>query len=163
MLNLEPRNETRAQTPEENNKILFLNEEGDLVLKDDAGDIKYVTISDVKPPKVYKALLSQSGTDAPTAIVLENTLGGEVVWGRAGVGTYEGTLAGAFAEGKTFTFMSHSNSGAGANNDFLIYDFYRSNSNVVTIEVYDIDLSTDTEAPIDEFINGTSILIEVYS
>ena len=48
------------------------------------------------PHKVYTALLTQSGTDAPVATVLENTLGGTVVWTRAGVGEYIGTLAGAF-------------------------------------------------------------------
>lgn len=31
---------------------------------------------------IYTALLSQSGTDDPTATVLENTLGGTVVWTR---------------------------------------------------------------------------------
>lgn len=31
-------------------------------------------------PKVYGALLTQTGTDAPAATVLENTLGGAVVW-----------------------------------------------------------------------------------
>ena len=30
--------------------------------------------------KVYRALLSQTGTNAPTAIVLENTLGGIVTF-----------------------------------------------------------------------------------
>ena len=35
-------------------------------------------IEDPRPYKVYTALLSQSGTNAPTAIVLENTLGVDV-------------------------------------------------------------------------------------
>jgi len=51
--------------------------------------------------KVYRALLTQSGTDAPTATVLENTLGGTVVWTRPAGGRYDGTLAGAFTENKT--------------------------------------------------------------
>ncbi len=42
--------------------------------------------------KVYTALLSQSGTDAPVANVLENTLGSEVVWTRSGVGAYEANI-----------------------------------------------------------------------
>lgn len=50
---------------------------------------------------VYTAYLSQTGTDAPVADVLENTLGGTVVWARDGVGQYKGTLAGAFTTGKT--------------------------------------------------------------
>jgi hypothetical protein len=52
--------------------------------------------------KMYTALLSQSGTDAPVATVLMNTLGGTVVWARTGVGVYTATLAGAFTENKTF-------------------------------------------------------------
>ncbi len=51
---------------------------------------------------VYTALLSQSDTDAPVATVLENTLGGTVVWSWEGGGEYIGTLAGAFTENKTW-------------------------------------------------------------
>lgn len=50
----------------------------------------------------YVALLSQAGTAAPTATVLENTLGGTVVWSRSGTGDYTGTLSGAFTENKTW-------------------------------------------------------------
>lgn len=46
---------------------------------------------------VYEALLAQTGTDAPTAVVLTNTLGGTVVWTYQDVGSYVGTLTGAFA------------------------------------------------------------------
>lgn len=51
--------------------------------------------------KVYTALLNQSGTDAPIATVLENTLGGTVVWSYEDVGVYRANLAGAFTENKT--------------------------------------------------------------
>lgn len=54
------------------------------------------------PYLVYTALLSQSGTDAPVATVLENTLGGTVVWTRNDVGDYTGTLAGVFTVNKTW-------------------------------------------------------------
>lgn len=50
---------------------------------------------------VYTAVLTQSGTSAPTATVLENTLGGTVVWSYSGTGTYIATLANAFPSGKT--------------------------------------------------------------
>jgi len=50
----------------------------------------------------YVALLTQSGTSAPTATVLENTLGGTVVWSYLSVGQYVGTLTGAFVENKFF-------------------------------------------------------------
>lgn len=49
----------------------------------------------------YVALLTQTGTDAPVATVLENTLGGTVVWARSEEGIYTATLAGAFTANKT--------------------------------------------------------------
>lgn len=50
--------------------------------------------------KVYKALLTQSGTDAPVATVLENTLG-TVTWLYSSVGDYFATSANLFTIGKT--------------------------------------------------------------
>lgn len=38
--------------------------------------------------KVYTALLTQSGTDAPVAIVLQNTLGSSILWTYDAVGNY---------------------------------------------------------------------------
>lgn len=55
--------------------------------------------------KVYRALLTQSGTNAPVAVILENTLGAVPVWGYGGVGYYTLTLAGAFPDDKTLFFM----------------------------------------------------------
>jgi hypothetical protein len=57
-------------------------------------------------PRIYRALLSQNGSNAPTASVFENTLDGDVVWNRLAGGTFNGTLAGAFAEGKTLVFAT---------------------------------------------------------
>jgi hypothetical protein len=48
--------------------------------------------------KVYTALLTQTGTSAPTAIVLENTLGGDVVWDYDSPGHYLAILNGAFPD-----------------------------------------------------------------
>ena len=50
--------------------------------------------------KVYTALLTQSGMDAPIATVLENTIG-EIVWRRVNEGQYECELTDAFIEDKT--------------------------------------------------------------
>lgn len=52
-------------------------------------------------PKVYRALMTQTGTSAPSVTVLENTVG-TIVWTRSAAGTYVGTLSGAFAENKVF-------------------------------------------------------------
>lgn len=57
-----------------------------------------------RPYKVYSALLSQTGTNAPVATVLENTLGGDVVWTRINPGQYLGTLINTFFEFKTIGY-----------------------------------------------------------
>jgi hypothetical protein len=64
------------------------------------------TLGQVRPYKVYTALLSQSGTNAPFVIVLENTLEGTLVWSVSSVGIYLGTLTGAFTLNKTVSFIS---------------------------------------------------------
>jgi hypothetical protein len=50
---------------------------------------------------VYTAIINQTGSSAPVANVLENTLGGTVVWSRNTAGDYACTLSGAFTSGKT--------------------------------------------------------------
>lgn len=67
--------------------------------------INNVTV-DSRPYKVYTALLTQTGTNAPVATVLENTLGGTVVWSRLSTGIYFGTLNSAFTLDKTFVSAS---------------------------------------------------------
>jgi len=52
--------------------------------------------------KIFRALVSQTGTADPTLIVLLNTLGGVPTIARTGVGTYVLTLAGAFPQTKSF-------------------------------------------------------------
>ena len=55
--------------------------------------------------KKYIALMTQTGTAAPTVVVLENTIG-DIVWTRASTGLYRGTLTGAFTLDKTYAMMS---------------------------------------------------------
>jgi len=66
-------------------------------------------------PKVYRAKVTQSGTNIPvSAIVFDNTLGGVPVWTRVAAGQYNLTLAGAFGETKTFiSRVDNVNSDAG--------------------------------------------------
>lgn len=49
----------------------------------------------------YVATLTQTGTNAPVATVIKNTLGGTLVWGYTSAGTYTATLSDAFTESKT--------------------------------------------------------------
>ena len=100
-----------------------------LGLKDSRRDDGYlagaITVSDfaaqlvpVPAYKVYTALLTQSGTSAPVATVLENTLSGTITWSYSSVGSYQGTLVGAFPSSKTFFYI---NSEASYNNGPNIY------------------------------------------
>jgi hypothetical protein len=107
MLNLTQRTNNSVQLPEEVDKALFLNDEGKLVLKDQDGVIEEVNTGNNGGGAsylVYTALLTQTDTDAPVATVLENTLGGEVVWTYEAEGTYTATLTGAFTENKTYVY-----------------------------------------------------------
>ena len=72
--------------------------------------------------KVYTALLSQSGTDAPVATILENTLGGEVVWSYYAEGVYNGELLGAFTINKTDISFGAYKSNGQAGDKMNIYD-----------------------------------------
>jgi len=65
-------------------------------------------ITTAKPYKVYVAKLVQSGTSAPVATVLENTLGGTPVWAYSSVGVYTATLTGVFTLNKTFVLVKAS-------------------------------------------------------
>lgn len=90
---------------------------------------------------VYTALLSQSGTDDPVATVLENTLGGTVVWIRNDVGDYSATLSGVFTENKTWCTVQPGN--------FLGFatqiGFTRESSNVCRMISFSIDGVTTTD------------------
>jgi len=66
---------------------------------------------DSRPYKSYVAIISQSGTSAPTVLTRENTIGA-IVWSRNGVGDYLGTLSGAFTLDKTSFNITKSPSGA---------------------------------------------------
>jgi len=61
-----------------------------------------------KPYKIYTALLSQSGTNAPVATVLGLNEIGTIIWTRVGGGSYSGTLVGAFTANKTAIIISNS-------------------------------------------------------
>lgn len=51
--------------------------------------------------KSYVATINQTGTNAPVATVLENTLGGTPIWTRSTQGQYVLSLPGAFPASKT--------------------------------------------------------------
>jgi hypothetical protein len=80
--------------------------------------------------KTYRALVTQSSTSAPTATVLENSLGAAVVWARSNTGVYTATLAGAFTSDKTFIMSSGSTGAITAVKDVVTA---RTSADVVTV------------------------------
>ena len=80
--------------------------------------------------KTYRALLSQAAGAAPTATVLENSLGGTVVWARGSAGTYTGTLTGAFTSAKTFIMQPGETGTIAAIKNVIAV---RTNANVITV------------------------------
>lgn len=100
---------------------------------------------------VYAALLTQSGTDDPVATVLQNTLGGTVVWTREAEGFYVGTLTGVFIEDKTALFI--------ANTRALDAGFFITRGNTDTIEIQTGDVDGTSQ---DSYLDVTSVEIRVY-
>lgn len=74
------------------------------------GVVEKVASSVLPSYKKYVALMTQSGSGNPVATVLENTLGGTVVWTRTSSGSYKGELSGAFTTDKTVIFFNASDS-----------------------------------------------------
>ncbi|AWK04727.1 hypothetical protein HYN56_11030 [Flavobacterium crocinum] len=105
-----------------------------------------------RPYKAYTALLSQSGTNGPVAIVLENTLGGLPVWSRNSTGLYIATLSGVFTANKTTVSITGSFGG-------IVTNGARTSENECTITT----VKSDTSAYTDGVIYGTTIEIRVYN
>ena len=114
-------------------------------------------------PKVYKALLTQSGTDAPVATVLVNTLSGTPVWSYSGEGAYLLTLTGEFVTTKTIvTIGQTNNNGGGGSGTFVQYNSTNQSDNYVVLNSYDVDLVAQTVTASNDIITILPITIEVY-
>lgn len=105
-----------------------------------------------RPYKVYTALLSQTGTSAPTATVLENTLGGDVVWTRFSIGTYRATLSGAFVTNKTFITANFGGS---------LASLYRATASVNTSSNIQIETTNNSGTYGDNYMSNTATMIEI--
>ena len=101
----------------------------------------------------YVALMSQSGGDDPTAIILENSLG-DIVWKYDGTGYYFGQLDNAFPIEKTFILTPSSgyDSGVLQGGGGDLYNIYRDGDNYIVIQT-----------PNDDVLNYTPIEIRVYN
>jgi len=108
-------------------------------------------------PKIYRATISQTGTNDPVVTVLENTIG-PIVWTRNIAGNYHGTLTGAFPSSKVLTLCG--------NGSDCILRFYRFTDNIVIISTIGLPALVDgTSIPWaigDGLLLDTSIEILVY-
>lgn len=111
--------------------------------------------------KVWRGLVSQSGTAAPTATVLENSLPGTITWARTSAGLYTATLTGAFTANKTFATITSSRSITAT--DTGHYAIYRSDANTLTVKsVFQNPSSTSGNALADAMLGDTPVQILVY-
>ena len=118
----------------------------------------------IAPYSVYTALLSQSASTDPIAIVLQNTLGTTVRWNRESTGEYSANITGnLFVDGKTFVSITRSNT-----TDTSVISYWltgqRVTSNLVVLNQTGVDYDGGFNAagPYDSFEN-VSVEIRVYN
>ena len=103
------------------------------------------------PYKVYTALLTQTSTNPPTAIVLENTIG-NIWFTYEGVGNYNAKSDSLFTENKTSVLLTTS----GFADDYIVRGAQNDNNTIViTNNFFD-------GTPIDSLYK-TTIEIRVYN
>ena len=139
MLTIRPRVAETVAVPDTGEKTLFLDS-SDSVLKtkDDTGVVEALAVAESTEPKVYIALLTQTGTDAPVATVLKNTLGGVPVWSYSSLGTYHTTLLDTFTINKTYTSVNiETVFDVSVENKFI--RAYQSSNDYIEIQVSKID------------------------
>jgi hypothetical protein len=128
------------------------------VLEEDGMVVSNLTVTDtingdpVVRYKKYIALISQTGSAAPTVVVLENTIG-DIVWTRASTGLYRGTLIGAFTLDKTYTMMNVTLTDG-------IVNVYRFSDD--TVRVATTNLQNPTASYHDNHLLNNTIEIRVY-
>lgn len=104
------------------------------------------------PYKVYTALLTQIGTNAPSAIVLENTLGENLFFGYDGIGLYSVNGSSIFTINKTFIIVNSINS-----NSQTVATFGKN------IDGFSIVTRNSIGTAIDDVLDSTEIEIRVYN
>ncbi len=116
---------------------------------------RIISIETSSIPKIYRVLISQSSTNPPTVIVLENTLG-NIVWTYSDVGTYIGTLTNAFTLNKTFFYIAPVPNSIDPIAQAVVS---RSSGSVVSVITYD-DITVPS--PFDGKLLNTPLEILVY-
>lgn len=103
----------------------------------------------------YVAVLNQTGTAAPVATVIYNTLGEDVVWSRTGAGDYLGTAGGAvFTGGRTVIRVG------GFTNNVRHIDVQRVSDTALSVGTSEVEEGNYT--PADDYLIDHAIEIAVY-
>jgi len=103
-----------------------------------------------RAPIIYKAIITQTGTAAPVATILENSLNTNVIWTRDSAGSYYGTLEGGEFNTPTFILATI----AKPTGAFLIYGY--TSGSVLTV------LTKDAAGVADDLDGTAYIEVQVY-
>ena len=127
------------------------------VLAKSSGSINLEWVPNAKIYKVYTALVLQTGTNAPTATVLENTTGATIAWTRNSTGRFIATASATlFTIGKTLVSLS-SGSTSGTDGKFL----KAGGAGTTTVQtIYNHD--TNTNASVDGIAAGSMVEFRIY-
>lgn len=139
--------------------VQLQDEDNDIwnAIEDIQGDIVSINnaIDALQPTyKVYTALLNQTGTSAPTVIVLENTIG-SIVWSRVSTGLYKAELTGAFTTSKTHLMIGSAAVGLAITNYCEI--------NLNTVDFINVSTGRVGGSLQDALLLNTPIEIRVYN
>ena len=111
------------------------------------------------PYKVYTALLTQTGTNAPVATVLENTLGETISFSYGTPGYYSINTTGEFPQNKTtFSIKNVINSAQVSSETYI--GIFSDSLNINTIDFTTLD---DNNIGLNNILLNTPIEIRVYN
>lgn len=105
-------------------------------------------------PKIWRGLLTQTGTNAPTVTELQNPIG-SITWAYNSTGQFTGTLAGAFAN----AYSPQDQTGAICVNDDTNYYIY---ATATSSDVFTIVTRNESLAPSNNRLQSKLIEIYVY-
>jgi hypothetical protein len=117
------------------------------------GTLNNRSVSDILPTYTkYIALITQSGTNDPTVVELENTIG-PIIWTRSVTGLYNGTLSTAFTLDKTYVMISQ------VEIDGIVMAYRLTND---IIRIVTTNLHSPNAANHDSHLNKNTLEIRVY-
>jgi hypothetical protein len=125
------------------------------------------TLDDIKGYKVYTALLTQSGENAPVATVLENTIG-DIWFTYDRIGVYLINGINFFTIGKTVCPNPNGNVSIGVISGLNTYCTYANildegETNYLVLTTVDVDITNNNSIEKDGILNNTLIEIRVYN